>query len=395
MSRSIGGSLFSNSNTIKFAILVSALFMGCQRAPTRWEPGAPFVTQVALGTNSEAPLQVVQLFGVKDSKTLRGDVVEFKISPGEKREGNNKGLVGQAPVARFIESRDGVMIPADVLTLQMTSLYFHLQSLKKLESKVLPKGGLTWPRHVGLRALALDPASRFNNAFYGSELDVLYFVPYTQNQLPVPLNAGVIGHEHFHAYFAKQVILPLRTKKKSVYLDYVLKSLNEGLADVWGWLYTGDPDFIALSMPQLLKKRTLEIQANSELHIKPESLLRAEAFEAQQLCPNLERCKSANQLTIDEAYENGTELARLIKAVTYSIQKESKISFEALRVQMGQQLMTLLHRIEILAQEDNLSLEQVVIEWHNIAQVKSPQDCEMIKSALSSKKMIDQVCLKH
>lgn len=359
-------------------IFCSLIFISCQRAPTAWAPGKVFVTQVVVGTAQGSKLETVQLEGVMDAKTLRGQIVEFTLSPGEKGTGESKQLVGSSPIARFIESRDGIHLPADVLTLQMTTLYFHLQSLKKLENKIADqKNIVSWPRRVGLRANAKDPNNRFNNAFYNSDLDVLYFVPYVDSQLPVPMNAGVVGHEHFHAYFTKHVLKKVKLNKADLYSEFILKSLNEGLADVWGWLYSGEPDFVALSLPQLSERRVLEKPTNAAIEIKSEARLRSQAQSGVKL---------------GEVYENGTELARVLKAVISSQQAAMKSNFADVRVEAGRQLLLLLVEIEKMAETDQLSLENVVVAWSKLAKVSAQGDCEFIMTALSTQKFIEQIC---
>jgi hypothetical protein len=397
MLRSNGGCLSQSSIKRALAISLSLFFLSCQRAPTTWEPGQAFVTQVVVGSSQGSQLQTVQLEGVMDSKTLRGRIVEFTLAPGERQGADGtKQLMGQSPVARFIQSKDGVNIPADVLTLQMTTLYFHMQSLKKLENKIVEEKNLVnWPRRVGLRANAKDPNNRFNNAFYNADLDVLYFVPYVETQLPVPLNSGVIGHEHFHAYFSEHVLKKLKIDKDDIYSEYVLKSLNEGLADVWGWLYSGEPDFVALSLPMLSNRRTLEKPTDSSLEIKSEARLRSQAHSAQQICPNVVGCKNAGQLTTDEAYENGTVLARLFRYLMISRQQKSNLSFEDMRVQMGQKLLMLLAKIQKSAEAEELNLEEAVVQWTKLMDVQNKEECDFVKDALSTLKYIDQVCLKQ
>ena len=74
-----------------------------------------------------------------------------------------------------------------------------------------------------------------------------------------------MAHEHFHSLFSKLVVLPLikagkvseSLKVSSAddelrrdYEDFVLlKSLNEGLADYWGWVYSRDEKFVSASIP--------------------------------------------------------------------------------------------------------------------------------------------------
>ncbi len=375
-------------------ILTSLILTSCQRVPSQWQSGQSFVTQVVVSSSEGSKVETVHLEGVRDSKTLRGDIVEFTYSPGEKNGPDGKRLVGQAPVARFIESRDGVMIPADVLSLQMTSLYYHLQSLKKFEEKLNLSENLTWPRKVGLRAKTKSPDNRFNNAFYNAELDVIYFVPYTEEQLPVPLNAGVIGHELFHAYFAKYVAKKIKEKNLSTYNEFVLKSLNEGLADVWGWLFTGQIDFVALSLSKAktLNDRTLETSKDTSLQLPTRNQMKRQARAAEILCSQVENCKKPNQLNITESYEYGTQLARLIKVLSLQQQEIKNESFEEMRIRVAKSVLETLDKIAVLTDDDGLSIENVAILWSQIIKVEGETQCSKMKEALIDPELKDKVC---
>src|SRR5690606_9491676 len=106
----------------------------------------------------------------------------------------------------------------------------------------------------------------------------------TPGPLPMALNGGILAHEHFHAYFfallLEKVILildqwPTPTAssvhsgvKSGWWLPHfnstlnhnmgVLLAWNEGLADFWGYLYSGDPQFIGESLPHRLRARSLD-----------------------------------------------------------------------------------------------------------------------------------------
>ncbi|MFN9067388.1 MAG: DUF5700 domain-containing putative Zn-dependent protease, partial [Bdellovibrionales bacterium] len=341
MPPSIGGTLLRASSSLISLILASFISVSCQKSSSRWQTGEVFFTQALVSTPEGLKVQTVQLEGVRDSKTLRGDIVEFTFSPGEKDGPEGKKLVGQAPVARFIENRDGIMVPSDVLSLQMTTLYYQLQSLKKFEEKLKISENLSWPRKVGLRAKTKNPENRFNNAFYNSELDVIYFVPYTEEILPVPLNAGVLAHELFHAYFAKLVTQKIKNKEQSPLNEFILKSLNEGLADVWGWLFTGQADFMALSLSKAKTQndRTLETPKGVTVQLPTLRQMQRQVQIAENLCPQIDNCKNPNQLNITESYEHGTQLARLIKVISLQQQQLKNESFEQMRLRIARSVI--------------------------------------------------------
>jgi len=370
---------------------ISFLLMSCSGQPSKWSADEPFTTQIVAGNAEGSVFKVVTLKGVQDQKTLRGQVVEFFLSPGEK--GNQ--LVGQAPVARFIQGRDGVHIPADVLSLQMVTLYHHMQSLKEFEEKLSDEAVGTWPRKIGLQVNSKDPDTRYNNAFYNQKLETLYFVPYTDSSLPIPLNPGVIAHEYFHSYFAKFVLKPLAAQKKvkrDLYTEYVLKSLNEGLADTWGWIYTGDPDFLSLSLPRLNGMRKLESWDIRKTQIKPEAELKTETQFADNSCEDFDSCEMPMQDLVKKAYENGTVIAQLFKDMITFDQIENKKAKSDSQIFAGRSILELLEQIKKSVDSGSLSLENTVLLWSKLLGELSNSQCEVLKSAISTDSIRDQIC---
>lgn len=372
-------------------LAISLLLLSCNGKPSKWSADEYFYTQVVVGNSEGSVFKVVALKGVQDQKTLRGQVVEFFLSPGEK----DNQLVGQAPVARFVQGKDGVHIPADVLSLQMVTLYYHMQSLKEFEEKLSDQAVNSWPRKIGLQVNSKDTAARYNNAFYNQKLETLYFVPYTDSNLPIPLNPGVIAHEYFHSYFAKIVLKPLESQKKvkrDLYTEYVLKSLNEGLADTWGWIYTGDPDFVSLSLPQLSGVRKLGPWKIEKTQIKSEAKLKSETQFADSSCEDFESCEKPMQLLVNEAYENGTVIAQLIKDIITLDQIENKKAKPDSQIFAGQSILKLLEKIKASVDSGSLSLENAVLLWSNSLGKLSDTQCESLKTAISTDSIRDQIC---
>lgn len=372
-------------------LAISLILLSCNGKPSKWSADENFYTQVVAGNSQGTVFKIVALKGVQDQKTLRGQIVEFFLSPGE----NGNQLVGQAPVARFIQGRDGVHIPADVLSLQMVTLYHHMQSLKEFEEKLSDKAVNSWPRKIGLQVNSKDTAARYNNAFYNQKLETLYFVPYTDSNLPIPFNPGVIAHEYFHSYFARYVLKPLQAQKqvkRDLYTEYVLKSLNEGLADTWGWIYTGDPDFVSLSLPRLSGIRKLEPWSIEKTQIKSVAKLRSETQFADNSCEDFEKCEKPMQLLINEAYENGTVIAKLLKDIITLDQIENKKTKPDSQIFAGQSILELLKQIKRSVDAGTLSLENTILIWSNLLGELSEAQCESLKTAISTESIRDQIC---
>lgn len=213
-----------------------------------------------------------------------------------------------------------------------------------------------------------------NNALYSPQLDALLFVPYKGDDLPLTVNAGVVAHEHFHSLFNYIVLKPAKAKIKAVraaqvhpgeekilrevfedipadtqvtdgtvsvgatrsgvvagdlesdpavigresvgledwevYHVNLLRAINEGLADVWGWIYSGDDIFVRRSIPLVQKTRDLELSG-------PQKLYTLETFRQMTLASSIAGDESVR------AYELGTIYARAVKNVFEPEMKKS------------------------------------------------------------------------
>lgn len=383
----------------KTLILVAGLTIssGCQGPSSSWNSNEPFKTQIVDTRSSGTQFRVVELKGVKDQKTLNGEVVEFYYAPGE----NGNRVKGEAPIARFIENSSGVFIPADVLSLQMVTMYYHLQELKKLEFSIKEEGLVSWPRKVGLRVRTENAMTRFDNAFYSGQTDMLYFVPYKSDETPIPLNPGVLAHELFHSYFAHIVVdyvygvkyleknrdvnmMDQEALVSSLALDYYVKSINEGLADFWGWLYSDDPDFVALSLPKALEDRGLNQSSFGRRLLNDEGVrFSARVFSTLE-CDGAEQRRSPYDCSSVEGYRNGSLLARTFKAMAQSRQARLKLSKSELKQDLAKKTFDLLVKVRGNLKKENLSLDQVVLDWAKSFGSLSQDECNIIQASLSA-----------
>ena len=244
-------------------------------------------------------LQKFELIGISDIKEVAGRFVNFFVSPKITKIDGKEKMEGQAPRAQFIRNSAGDYIASDSFTIELFSIYAHMQRLAALDEELGAGGVNKWPRDIGVAVRA--DGGMVNNAQYYGPADVMYFVRYTKSEFPIQVNAGVLAHEHFHSLFYKLVpgpqaartsvhrlvesqqepaipeviqtpvtpgvefrILPARVMgERSAQTEQEVREvyfggLNEGFADFWGWMYTGDPDFIALSLPEYKTLRTLD-----------------------------------------------------------------------------------------------------------------------------------------
>lgn len=233
-------------------------------------------------------LQVVEVKTLHDMRKMKGDAAEVYVYPGI----TETGMDAIAPNAQFSKSADGYYVPKDTITQEMATIYAHTERLKELDQSVGIDILISWPRKVGVETKATDGRTHLTiseNAMYLSAQDVTLYFPYQKGSLPISLNAGIIAHEHFHTIFQRIVIDTLATKfnvetfgKPSINKPlsdeeiarreieannrYILRALNEGLADVWGTIYINRPEFISQSLdsgnrdanPELLISRSLQ-----------------------------------------------------------------------------------------------------------------------------------------
>lgn len=300
-------------------------------------------------------LQWVKLGGLDSLATVTGQYARFFFAP---RVTKNH-LEGLEPKARFIKTNKG-FTPGNEVSQQMSVIYAHLERFAALDKELGAEGVNKWPRDVGVGVRIVGGVN--NNAFYDGQTDSMLFVPYSASGMPIAVNAGILAHEHFHSLFHKLVIKPLEgtaaarlTSRSSVhnakafykavgietpeeettekpviplipppriddflpdsesdhrvgeyYHSVLIRGFNEGLADFWAWVYTGDPDFIALSLPRMRELRTMNA---TYIFYPREANLRYRVINALSTMSG----ESDSQL-IGLAYEMGTQVSRTLKA---------------------------------------------------------------------------------
>lgn len=326
-------------------------------------PHGPLQVKIPMLTDKGYQLEVVNLLSLDDLFELKGWAARFLYSP----EQTGKNLDGYQPKIRVVKNADGVYIATDELSLQLLTLYYHMENLGLMDEMAGVKDLNKWPRTVAVNvnySSAKDNSRVENNALYSGDLDALLFVPYTQTSLPITVNAGIIAHEHFHSLFNKLVVLPLgesypdaevttlhdenkmlqifnfkpiaaiveaehkplqrsesdvgelaivRNQKiikiRDYYHSHLLRGLNEGLADFWGWLYSGDVNFVGQSLPQFKAKRSLNTEGKlPSTECFSSSLYQAENEDSEYPGPGA------------KAYRYGTTVARILKQFSYDYQ---------------------------------------------------------------------------
>jgi hypothetical protein len=191
------------------------------------------------------------------------------------------------------------------------------------------------------------------------------------------LNAGIMAHEHFHAIFNSAIshafsgeapvsgchnailtgdisdFMPRGKQAVHAYRnwnEFLLQALNEGLADVWGWLYSKDPNFISHSVPAVEAFRNLKTLATGPVWTKS-------AYVNERMNPDV-------GFDDTDIYELGTYFARRIRmdAVSNGIDGDG-----AMRMRLAQHIVSVLRKwpavvtqLNTISGRQDLEIEDVI-----------------------------------
>lgn len=304
-------------------ILIAAGLVGCTGiSDTPRTRGDYRVRLPLIQGEAVAGFTEVTLRDIEDLTEVKGAYAQFLFAP----KLHSDGMEGLPARARFIKNPEGVYVPADELTQHMASVYYHFQNLHEMDKKLGLADWVSWPRNVGISFRARhseDPKRRLdlNNAYHDGESDATLIVPYKAGQLPLALNPGVLAHEHFHALFNRMALRTLLSEKivarragsplhafafgeffasglysygnypgygyewmkrtspflynstpnladdpdfELVFKSVLSRILNEGLADVWGWIYSKDHDFVGRSLRMNPGQRNLRTRTGHQ-----------------------------------------------------------------------------------------------------------------------------------
>jgi hypothetical protein len=163
-----------------------------------------------------------------------------------------------APNVQY-EVEDGIVVPWDFDSLMMLTLYHHLERASEYFESV----GVT---HATVRKLKVYYFAELktliplpiplltDNAAYVVTVDAFLIPPrLILNDVPLYANRGVVVHEYSHAVFNRLVHRDRRVPR--YFLDdwptaavNEMRSLDEGIADIFAALAVDDPDFISPSV---------------------------------------------------------------------------------------------------------------------------------------------------
>lgn len=403
-------------NELYFLVLVflSSLVGSCtDKSRTDKAEGSVSVQIPVQESATSYQLQVVSLLGISKLTEVAGKFARFFYAPGAA----DNQLTGMAPIAHFVQS-GRTFIPSDYISTQMATIYFHMQQLAQFDEKVGAAGVNQWPRSVGLETQVSEGDSfRKNNAFYDGSTDSMMFVPFTNQDLPISVNAGIIAHEHFHSLFYKIVLKSAvknnrvltnsasihddsgfapatdskmqkppdkAAQKVMLYNEAYLRGINEGLADFWGWTYTEDADFMKWSLPTYVSERSLTLNTFDVGHYQAKDYIISRIEDFQQ------NSDSVHDSILGYSYTIGTPHARFLKMLATISANENKISISQAKVNVAQDVILFLQSmkqtIETLKDGqmiDAASLFQFMADQKVKNKTLSDDSCQFILSYLN------------
>ena len=226
-------------------------------------------------------LEVGEVRNLESLRELRGRDIEVRAGTGIEEGIDPAGPVidrGRPFAFDWSEAEDGTVVPADRDSFQALTLYRHLDEVASL---------LRAHGHVPLHRLTVFYLPRYDNlvlgdgrllftdnAAYLSMARGFLVVPsFVLSELPMLLNEGVIAHEYGHAVVHQELFGDAleepnawSTEEGWIVARRHLQAMHEGVADLIGFVATGDPDYIAatadadrdLSVPRSLTAEEAE-----------------------------------------------------------------------------------------------------------------------------------------
>ena len=333
------------------------------------------------GADGRYSLQVVELKTLRKVSTFEGDAAQVRVDPFN--ASGDRHLM--TPHFRYFKSRDGVLVPINLESLQMATAYAHMERLMEMDQRVGTYAVLKWPRWIGIlkeQSKTTDGDRITNNAYYFSPKDMIVLAPYERSDLPMTMNGGIIAHEHFHAIFQSLVLTELKWASKGLLetgmdlhvedsagpdgssdakgkpkrssraapkasepknqdgeavqkrvppeelndkVNIVLvRALNEGLADVWGWFYSGNENFIEPSLREITNERTL----SSSSKVMSNGIMPTDAYLRARIEARMIAQEKEKGWTTRLSYAVGTYFSRLMRNVYLASRKKGTETFK-------------------------------------------------------------------
>ncbi len=325
-------------------------------------------------TKGQFQLEEVSVTSLESPYLMRGSLAKVFVEAGIGQNGF-RGKEAQVRLARS----GALFIPRDPLSSLSVTTYAQMERIFLLDKSLGWDKNLSWPRSVGISIHTVQKSGlrETNNARYFSGVDVILINPYTLADIPLAINPGVLAHEHFHAHFETLVLGPLRAHfaealdadfDETNILSLILRSWNEGLADFYGHVFSGDPEFMSRS----LNRPDVQFRA---LNQRPLQFLSPETFRDQSL-----KLIRENQSPVYLSYLEGSKLARFFYAL---LEQHEAYKGELGRNKLFQELDLALRALPELIKTRMLeaklqSADFLEVFYQNKKSISDPFECELL-----------------
>lgn len=388
---------------MRFILVLSTfLFAACANNPEN-ECGDRFL--LPMPTDGGVEFKEVSLTTLGSPYRLKGAAAEIFVEGSLTADGYS-GSVAQPKLTRS----GHVCVPMDTSSALALSTYAHFEQIYNFDRELGVNKQISWPRKVGIELRLRSPDGQtHNNAHYFGRSDSIGILPYSLRGMHVTLNRGILAHEHFHAHFQAQVLNPLSTGddvissaferlfystfavKPSVEdLDnadirtnsglnrFVLRAWNEGLADFYGAVFAGEPDFFSRTLPYLSAFRALEGPLNL---FRPGEALRPTV----QFTGRGDEVEYRKEM-VGIAYQQGTLLARLLYRLSSNDRSERK--------QFLARVLRQLHRIPALV---GPQMERRILDFDMVVPLLlegaelDQEDCRALAATISKDSVLRSI----
>ncbi len=278
---------------VSCAAVAAFLFLsGCQRSADQKDPssGSGALFQVLSSQDGSYKFDVKPLQSLQSILPFKGSTLEFYREP---YLAGGKLLGFEQPLSIF-RAEQGYWAGKDLQSIQMITLYYNFEKLRQFDAQIQVNNQSnldqlnSWPLKVFVVGSGL-PSSSDSNALFSGQHRALLFTPYNETALPLMLNYGVHAHEHFHALFYELFLRELPENFKSLknlthhqqewerqgglvwkgaatpspvtpaesYHQLLVRGVDEGLADLWGYILSQDENFVGRSLPSETQRRKI------------------------------------------------------------------------------------------------------------------------------------------
>lgn len=188
----------------------------------------------------------------------------------------------KTPIIEYTVDSDGTVIPWDFDSAMMLTVYHHMERAAEYFDSIPTDGVPMWPgksvsAQVGripcyyypqIGVLGISIPLFTDNAAYAYTMNAFLVPPRLAltEAVPIYANRGVITHEYSHAVFNRLVHngkrAPAHVINEAEWSQTAVNEMNgldEGVADIFGALDTGDPNYIAPSISEELVDRDMAV----------------------------------------------------------------------------------------------------------------------------------------